>query len=786
MVDWLIVRMCFVLHQISDGRIRGEIISTLADTFKTWKEAVPKTWNELRKCIETIKSYVSCIVCSALKLIIAILLDMDTDESMKAASTNTFSISLPTKGTFELRITNPSQALYLASSLTHLLALILESRDSQWLMSKLVQIDARLKKWQWCESVQSTKSCLQSMKLDAVTSLFTKVGHRNGQKEAILKSLLWCIRSLLVDEGLETSQLSIEKALEAIWDSIRQTPTLGTIVSSSSLADILKKLPEPQKTKFTPKLSVAATQILQTMSMTHSHSVSDDVPNKRRNIEKLTTIDTVFKHLLTALGITRNASQDHTTQLKSIITEKWKSLSDLQRCTIAESISYLGCASAGKLKTHLDHNLRPLFKCSICDGEEAVTPSKQPSALNLREPLLAIFNKKPASSINVAVIRAFGRLITHDTSPNLFNLSKSLLAERVFFQLRSENRDQRIAATQILPLLFEEHESQSSNMTISENRNAIMRILRSFPSQSHEKPLLETTVMAYSEIGKVATQNDLSFILSTLVDFLGHNNSFIAALAYREILAVAQAHGQTTWQMFSPFWPSISIKVVEQMRSRPQILQRLCEILDIRDSMFLMRTQNFTVPPLVLGKHRDVLEQLSQKMGVMVWEMLNDTMPYILAGIFTQDNRPTGTKTDFLVELMATNKDVKLTFDTKSLISSCRTPLTAELLKMLAGESEGKRERVFQALQNIAMYVSEKTPVSKGGPGALDFVKSYLVDNILELMSYFTDIITDKKGRKTFTEKIGCIAGIQEIIIFAAGSSKVTLPQVLPRMSMLT
>ena len=418
-------------------------------------------------------------------------------------------------------------------------------------------------------------------------------------------------------------------------------------------------------------------------------------------------------------------------------------------------------------------------------GMNMAIPSKQPLALNLREPLLAILNEKPASSVNVAVIRAFGRLITHDTSPNLFSLSKSLLAERVFFQLRSENREQRIAATQILPLLVEERESQPPNKTISENRNTIIRIIRSFPSQSHEKPLLETTVMAYSEIGKVATQNDLSFILSTLVDFLGHNNSFIAALAYREILAVAQAHGQSTWQMFSPFWPSISIKVVEQMRSRPQILQRLCEILDIRDSMFLMRTQNFTVPPLVLGKHRDVLEQLSQKMGVRVWEMLNDTMPYILAGIFTQDNRPTGTKTDFLVELMATNKDVKLTFDTKSLISSCRTPLTVELLKMLAGESEGKRELVLQALQTVAMYVSEKPAVSRG-PGALEFVKLYLLNNILELMSYFTDIITDKKGRKTFTEKIGCIAGIQEIIIFAAGASKAALPQVLPCMSVLT
>ena len=84
------------------------------------------------------------------------------------------------------------------------------------------------------------------------------------------------------------------------------------------------------------------------------------------------------------------------------------------------------------------------------------------------------------------------------------------------------------------------------------------------------------------------------------------------------------------------------------------------------------------------------------------------------------------------------------------------------------------------------MYVSDKPMVVQGGPRALDFVKSYLLNNVLELMSYFTDIITDKKGRKTFTEKIGCITGIQEIITFAAGASKAALPQVPPFVSDLT
>jgi serine/threonine-protein kinase ATR len=370
----------------------------------------------------------------------------------------------------------------------------------------------------------------------------------------------------------------------------------------------------------------------------------------------------------------------------------------------------------------------------------------------------------------------------HDSTPNVINLSKSPLAQTVLALLHTKYRDQRIAVAQTLPLLFKDRDSEALTDILNENRHSLFRHLRKLQSSStHEKPLLETTVMAYSEIGKVATQTELSFVLQNLVDFLGHNNSFIAALAYRETLAIAAEHGQSTWQIFSPFWPSISIKVIEQMKSRPQILQRLAEILEIRDSVFLTRTQNFTVPILVLGRHHDVLEQMSQKMGVRMWEMLKTNMPFILAQLFTQDKRRTETGIEFLVSLMAANKTGagKPTIDTKSLIFSSRTPLTIELLKMLASESDAKREHVFHALQTVAMYVSEKPIQDAKGTKAQEYLKVYLQNNILELMNHFTDIITDKRGRKTFTEKIGCIAGIQEIIRFAAAASKAALPQVL-------
>ena len=60
MADWLLMRMCAVLYHTKSDGIRLEIISTLEDVLKMWKEANPKSWNHLRKCTETMKSYISC------------------------------------------------------------------------------------------------------------------------------------------------------------------------------------------------------------------------------------------------------------------------------------------------------------------------------------------------------------------------------------------------------------------------------------------------------------------------------------------------------------------------------------------------------------------------------------------------------------------------------------------------------------------------------------------------------------------------------------------------------
>jgi len=59
-IDWVLIRLCYLLYQIKNEDIRLEIIGTGAAILKAWKEGSPTSWGEVRKCNETLKSYCRC------------------------------------------------------------------------------------------------------------------------------------------------------------------------------------------------------------------------------------------------------------------------------------------------------------------------------------------------------------------------------------------------------------------------------------------------------------------------------------------------------------------------------------------------------------------------------------------------------------------------------------------------------------------------------------------------------------------------------------------------------
>ena len=65
-------------------------------------------------------------------------------------------------------------------------------------------------------------------------------------------------------------------------------------------------------------------------------------------------------------------------------------------------------------------------------------------------------------------------------------------------------------------------------------------------------------------------------------------------------------------RLFSPYWRTISINIVKDVQSRPQIAQYMCDLLNIKVPEFLSLTQTSTIPYLILTKKRDLLQRVAE------------------------------------------------------------------------------------------------------------------------------------------------------------------------------
>lgn len=59
-VDWMVGKMGYLLCHGKCQGMRREVINSLANVIVMWRDGLPRTWHELRKCIEGIKSQISC------------------------------------------------------------------------------------------------------------------------------------------------------------------------------------------------------------------------------------------------------------------------------------------------------------------------------------------------------------------------------------------------------------------------------------------------------------------------------------------------------------------------------------------------------------------------------------------------------------------------------------------------------------------------------------------------------------------------------------------------------
>ena len=201
-------------------------------------------------------------------------------------------------------------------------------------------------------------------------------------------------------------------------------------------------------------------------------------------------------------------------------------------------------------------------------------------------------------------------------------------------------------------------------------------------------------------------------MLLRLVEYLGHTNPLVNGLGYTEVSRLSppdllgnpnsiqlqrlSSHSSfAAMRLFTPYWRTIAITVVKELQTRPQIAQQLSDLLTISVPEFLVLTQTFTIPYLVLTKRRDILQRIAQARGgdCSLWTLCIDTtnMAAILAYLLIQ---PSTDIESMIITLLTEITPEFSNVDLAELAKAEPITIATELLKAAAEDDEVQRPKV--------------------------------------------------------------------------------------------
>ena len=219
------------------------------------------------------------------------------------------------------------------------------------------------------------------------------------------------------------------------------------------------------------------------------------------------------------------------------------------------------------------------------------------------------FQKITKSRIHAVL--AIRRLLLHKEVSNHLDIKISSVGQFVLKSLNSTIRELRIVAGFTLPVFLRNELPEACRHA---NRVVALEYLRKLSARD-DANILETTILAWGQVGQVCGDEELNLVLLQLVELLGHTNSLICGLAFNELLRLSEAFSCYPEELLKPFSRSISISVVKDLLIRPQKVQQLADLLRIGVNQYLLATGSETLPYLVLAKKRDVLQRLASAHG---------------------------------------------------------------------------------------------------------------------------------------------------------------------------
>lgn len=225
---------------------------------------------------------------------------------------------------------------------------------------------------------------------------------------------------------------------------------------------------------------------------------------------------------------------------------------------------------------------------------------------------------------------------------------------------------------------------------------------------SHGKTYAIQESHALTDMSSITEGDERNIILLRLVEYLGHTNQVICGLAYDEVFTTCCVYAQadirkirrvanhlnmTPMRLFAPYWRTIATAVVNDLLKRPQVVQQMADLLAITVADFLIFTQTFTTPYLILTKKRDILQRIADSSGRSPKQLCMDhsNLAATLACILLQESE------DIESMIMALFSNISPEFAKIHYtdLLKAEQPLTAaELLKAATEDDDSSKQKV--------------------------------------------------------------------------------------------
>ncbi|RDA91201.1 hypothetical protein CP533_4836 [Ophiocordyceps camponoti-saundersi (nom. inval.)] len=526
---------------------------------------------------------------------------------------------------------------------------------------------------------------------------------------------------------------------------------------------------------------------IQGLNLTHKQSSQKVCGTKKRKISNTDQRSCLMQSIYEVLQV-REAADDDVVVFEHLFLKGFEEASDQDQCLAIELLSRICCVADDSISMSGSTAPTSEVQCTIC--EDAGSMEAVGSSVFKREArtvfckLIHLPKFVESRRPRIVAMIALRRLVLHCEDSSFLDLEGSGLGDVALTgpghwclqSLNSSMRELRVAAGRTLPCFM----PQMPNPALDEdlllrNRKYYITVLKK-TSDQHEPRLVETRIMAWGQLGRVATEDELNLVLIKLLEYLGSSNGIVSAFAFNELLNLAESRSRTPRRLFEPFWKNLAYMATKNMVQRPQQSRAIAELLQISVNELLLLIQSHALPWLVLDNQTDVIQKIAEaRHEKELWRPLMDSanLASTLALLLVQDadNMERFTQTRL--------NDISPHFHSLTLLDLFQAEpvlIALELLRAAADADAARQQVIHKALHLMATTIlkSNKDPKLKKS----NVIGRFLQSHVLGLMARLTDVINDSVStHPPILEQRSCIRTLEEMIKVCKGYARIARPQ---------